>query len=391
MRLASLVGDPRWFVQRRGANLLGRIASAEAVPLLQPLLRQGDPRVARAAVAALGVIQDPAAARAIQTVLRAATGEVRRAVIEALVAEKDPRVVPMLVRILEESEPLGKDHEVVIETIDALGTVGTDGAVPILVTMAQRRRLFGGKKLRALKEHSVDALARVGTAKAAAALRGRPRRPATARCASSPRAAGLRLRADGAEKGRGARSGGSPPRCAAPSCTRRRIRWSSAASTRSPRAAVERLQATPSIVIGFIGDEVVVDDTRLPRGTASLIGFARDLRDRGIEKITLTRGLSRADVGHLVAAFTDRTSPVPLPDRLIAKGVRHVTLGTHRRRRGQRRSGGHRGGAARLRHGGRDGRDAVERGEGRRPAGSRRGAEDHRRPGAAGRRRTARR
>ena len=78
--------------------------------------------------------------------------------------------------------------------------------------------------------------------------------------------------------------------------------------------------------MGFIGDEVVVDGTRLPRGTASLIGFARDLRDRGVEKITLTRGLSRAEVGHVIAAFTERT-PVPLPERLAARGVRNVTLG----------------------------------------------------------------
>ena len=171
LRLASLTSDSRWFVQRRGARLLGKIGSAEAVPLLQPLLRQNDPRVARAAVAALGVIQDPAAARAIHTVLRAATGEVRRAVIEALVAEKDPRVVPMLVRILEESQPLGKDHDVVLETIEALGTVGTDGSVSILLTMAQKKKFFGGRKLRSLKERSVDALARVGTAKAVAALK----------------------------------------------------------------------------------------------------------------------------------------------------------------------------------------------------------------------------
>jgi putative nucleotidyltransferase with HDIG domain len=87
------------------------------------------------------------------------------------------------------------------------------------------------------------------------------------------------------------------------------------------------LQTAPSIVIGFIGDEVVVDGTRLPRGTASLIGFARDLRDRGIEKITMSRGLSRAEIGHLVAAFTDRASPIPLPERLIAHGVRNVSLG----------------------------------------------------------------
>jgi putative nucleotidyltransferase with HDIG domain len=92
-------------------------------------------------------------------------------------------------------------------------------------------------------------------------------------------------------------------------------------------AALDRLQRAPSIVIGFIGDEVVVDGTRLPRGTASLIGFARDLRDRGIEKITMSRGLSRAEIGHLVAAFTDRASPIPLPERLLARGVRNVSLG----------------------------------------------------------------
>ncbi|HXI29266.1 MAG TPA: HEAT repeat domain-containing protein [Vicinamibacterales bacterium] len=170
-RLASLVGDSRWFVQRRGARLLGRIAAPEAVPLLQPLLRQADPRVARQAVAALGAIQDPAAARAIQTVLRAASGELRKAVTEALVAERDPRVVPMLVRILEESQPLGKDHDMVLETIDALATVGTDGAVPILSTMARRTSLFGRKKARALKERSIDALARVGTPKSTSAIK----------------------------------------------------------------------------------------------------------------------------------------------------------------------------------------------------------------------------
>jgi hypothetical protein len=170
-RLTSLVGDSRWFVQRRAARLLGRIGTADAVPLLQPLLRQKDPRVAREAVAALGVIADPAAARAIHTVLRAATGEVRRAVVDALVAERDPRVVPMLVRILEESQPLGKDHEVVLETLDALGTVGTDAAIPALLTVARQRKFFGGRKLRALKDRSVDALARLGTAKSKQALK----------------------------------------------------------------------------------------------------------------------------------------------------------------------------------------------------------------------------
>ncbi len=92
-------------------------------------------------------------------------------------------------------------------------------------------------------------------------------------------------------------------------------------------AATESLQMAPAIVIGFIGDEIVVDGHRLPRGTASLVGFARDLRERDIEKVTLSRGLTRDEVRALIAVFSDRASAAPLPDRLVASGVRHVTLG----------------------------------------------------------------
>jgi putative nucleotidyltransferase with HDIG domain len=92
-------------------------------------------------------------------------------------------------------------------------------------------------------------------------------------------------------------------------------------------AATEALQAAPSVVIGFIGDEVIVDATRLPRGTASLVGFARDLREREIEKVTLSRGLTRDEVRSLITVLADRRSPVPMADRLAAKGVRHVALG----------------------------------------------------------------
>jgi HEAT repeats len=169
-RLGSLPGDSRWFVQATGARLLGRIGAPTAVPLLQPLLRQSDPRVIRATVTALGGIPDPSAARAIHTVLRAATGAARRAVIDALVADRDPRVVPMLVRILEESEPLGKDHEVVLETLAALGTVGSDEAVPALASAIRRRAFFRRRKLRAVKERGVSALASIGGPRAAATL-----------------------------------------------------------------------------------------------------------------------------------------------------------------------------------------------------------------------------
>jgi len=170
LRLASLVDDERWFVQRNGGRLLGRTGSAEAVPLLQPLLRRSDPRVVREAVSALGSIDDPAAARAIHTVLRSATGSLRSAVIDVLVAGKDRRVVPILVHILRESHPLGKDHEMVLETAKALGTVGSDDAVPALKVLGDRRAWLRRKKLRALKKQSVESLERIGGPKAEAVL-----------------------------------------------------------------------------------------------------------------------------------------------------------------------------------------------------------------------------
>ena len=162
-RLAPFIDDERMFVQCHTAELLGRIAAPEAVPLLQPLLRRNDSNVTRAAISALANINDPAAARAIHTVLRSVTGDQRRVVIDALVAERDARVVPMLVRILDESEPLGKDHLVVLDTLAALKVVHTDTAVRPIARVAMRKRWFARSKNRALKNTAIDALASIGT------------------------------------------------------------------------------------------------------------------------------------------------------------------------------------------------------------------------------------
>ncbi len=169
-RLAPLVSSPHWYAQRNVAELMGALGSAEAVPLLQSLLRGADPRVMSAAVHALSRIDDPTAARAVHTVLRAATGGQRSAVVAALVAERDPRVVPVLVRILNESDALGADHAIVLETLAALANVGDDQAVPQLAATMRKRSWFGRKKLRAVKAGALAALRRIGTPAAERAL-----------------------------------------------------------------------------------------------------------------------------------------------------------------------------------------------------------------------------
>jgi hypothetical protein len=162
-RLAPLVTSPRAYARVNGAELLGEIGSADAVPLLQPLLRGGEPRVMQAAVRALASIDDPAAARSVHTVLRAATGEQRRAVVAALVAERDPRVVPVLVRILNESELFGRDHQIALDTLAAIGDVGRDEAVGDVAQVMRRKRWLARRRTRAVRQASLDALCRIGS------------------------------------------------------------------------------------------------------------------------------------------------------------------------------------------------------------------------------------
>ena len=86
-------------------------------------------------------------------------------------------------------------------------------------------------------------------------------------------------------------------------------------------------QKTDSIVIGFIGDEVVVNATRLPKSAAALVGFARDMREREIEKITLQRGVTKEELRTFVFELPDRRAAVPLATRLQQKGVSRITIG----------------------------------------------------------------
>ena len=169
-RLAPLVGSGKWAAQRNAADVLGEIGFPEAVPLLQPLLRGQDSRVTNAAVRALSRIKDPTAARAVHTALRAATGDQRRAVVDALVTQKDSRVVPVLVRILEDSDPFGGDHAIVLETLGALSAVGDDQAVPALTSLIRKKKLFGGRKVKAVRERGLGALRAIKTPAAARAI-----------------------------------------------------------------------------------------------------------------------------------------------------------------------------------------------------------------------------
>ena len=91
--------------------------------------------------------------------------------------------------------------------------------------------------------------------------------------------------------------------------------------------ATQNLQDSDTAVIGFIGNDVVVNEARLGKFSASLVGFVRDMKDREIEKITFSGGVSREELRAFAETLADRTSKVPLTDRLGARGVRRVAIG----------------------------------------------------------------
>jgi putative nucleotidyltransferase with HDIG domain len=91
--------------------------------------------------------------------------------------------------------------------------------------------------------------------------------------------------------------------------------------------ATTLLQRHESIVVGVIGDEIVVNGERLLRSAAMLIGFARDLRERGIEKVTIARGIARDELRWFIFELADRRAPLPLATRLEQRGVKRITIG----------------------------------------------------------------
>ncbi len=164
--ITAALDDQRWFVQRELARALGKIGTPAAVAPLQTLLRRSDLRVLETAVSALSAIADPAAEKALHMVLKASTGDARDAVIAALVGLKDARVVPMLARVLQESDPFSDDFPLIQQTLGALATMRDDRALTPITAMARKKKWLAWGRTTQTRQACLQTLARIGTAKA---------------------------------------------------------------------------------------------------------------------------------------------------------------------------------------------------------------------------------
>jgi putative nucleotidyltransferase with HDIG domain len=91
------------------------------------------------------------------------------------------------------------------------------------------------------------------------------------------------------------------------------------------RRAIEALHdVAPSIVIGIVGDEVIVDD--LPVGSAGgLLALVRRLRQIGIERINIDRGVQPEEISAL-AEFVAEAQPNERSAEMFP-ALRHVRVG----------------------------------------------------------------
>ena len=166
----QLMNAANWEVRRTAAFLLREFGGAEGLKELQPLLTDTEPLVQREAIQALVLNGTDAASQILLEALTTTSGRPREALITELTSMRDERAAPLfcyLVRHLDRKA----FHGVYVGAIDALGSFGGPDAVEALKDALQRGDWMAPFRTRRTRASAAQALRRIGTSAAVAALR----------------------------------------------------------------------------------------------------------------------------------------------------------------------------------------------------------------------------
>ena len=165
--LTQMLTDPRWYVVRRAAELLGEMGGEEAERPLAELLRHGDERVRRAATRALARVESAFTLDALARAAADPSPSVRLEAVAALASRKGARAGSMLAKAIDDET----EQEVQYAILAALGRVATSEAVQKLSKAAEAASgLFAARKNSGLRVAAVFALGDAHTAGALATL-----------------------------------------------------------------------------------------------------------------------------------------------------------------------------------------------------------------------------
>jgi len=140
--LIEYLGDERWYVVRNAVAILGELRTQTAVAHFHPLLGHLDVRVRREAIRALTRIGGNDAVEILLQIVQKGDPDLRPHALLSLGAMKNPAAIPTLLRIVGQPDPWVKMSEIKKEAIRALGEIGSADAVPALLAILKRRKLW---------------------------------------------------------------------------------------------------------------------------------------------------------------------------------------------------------------------------------------------------------
>ena len=161
--LIHMLGDPRWYVARNAADLLGEISTPQAEAPLAEALKHDDERVRRAAANSLSKLGTPNAMRALHHALHDTSPQVRLQAAAGLASRKGLKTSGTLIKALDDEQ----DSEVQFALLTALGKVATPDAIQKLIQAAEPEGRFFRKKAPGYRVAAVQAL---GDARTPAAM-----------------------------------------------------------------------------------------------------------------------------------------------------------------------------------------------------------------------------
>lgn len=164
------VDDPRWFLVRNIAYILGRLGKEACVPALQKCVQHKEVRVRREAVQSLGLIGGPRAFELLRKALQDADTRIRSLAALNLARVGKEAVLPFLLSLVQAKDFSKKEPAEIKAFFDAIGMVGSNEATGVLQKVLEQRSWFGGGKKEEMRQGAAGALALIRTAEARAIL-----------------------------------------------------------------------------------------------------------------------------------------------------------------------------------------------------------------------------